>query len=389
MYIVQSVLNHLKNINPSIKAYVLSLVLANGRKNCAAMARLVDISEKKLYHFLAESTINSQEIEKYLLSLASITRLKTVLRALVVDPTAIIKHYAEKIEKLCHDRAGCTKKVEKGLVPVYAAVIDVNVTIPLNLEFWVQEKIIGKKLYKSKVEIAQALVTIAKMKQVSFDFVALDGAFSVTKMFTFFAENKDLKFIMRIAKSRVITTEDGLTTQLKHHPAIKLHRNEREKTVTAKLKNNNQTYFLTAQKRSTRGGGWETVFLISNMDLPAKEQVAAYNLRLPIEKMIRTTKQKFGATQCQTVQQQKQTAHILAGFLAYAILNIEQNDKQAQSVDVLVNKVRELHTDELIASIRNDNQLPRHQKVHSVVNVSQNNIQIEPEFIDQINVVNP
>ena len=44
--------------------------------------------------------------------------------------------------------------------------------------------------------------------------------------------------------------------------------------------------FFTAQKRKTPGGGWEVVFLVSNMDLTAKEQVAAYDLRWPIEKMI-------------------------------------------------------------------------------------------------------
>ena len=63
------------------------------------------------------------------------------------------------------------------------------------------------------------------------------------------------------------------------------------------------------------------------MNLLAKEQVATYDLSLPIEPMIRTTKQKFGATQCQTILALKQKAHIMAGFLAYAILSIENKDK--------------------------------------------------------------
>ena len=97
MYIVQSVLNCLKNINPSIKAYVISLMLSSSRKNCAAMARSVNVSEKKLYHFLNESAVNSQEIAKQLLALAHETRQEDTLRALVIDPTAIIKNYAQKI----------------------------------------------------------------------------------------------------------------------------------------------------------------------------------------------------------------------------------------------------------------------------------------------------
>ena len=57
------------------------------------------------------------------------------------------------MEKICYDRTGCTKKVEKVLVPVYAAVIDKNITIPLTLEFWVQEKIVGKKNISPKLRL--------------------------------------------------------------------------------------------------------------------------------------------------------------------------------------------------------------------------------------------
>jgi len=355
MYIVQSVLNRLKNINFSIKSYVLSLMLSNGRKNCAAMSYSIGVSEKKLYCFLAESKINVKEIEENLVSLINKTRVKEVPRCLVIDPTAIIKHYAQKMEKICYDRTGCTKKVEKVLVPVYAAVIDKNVTIPLTLEFWVQEKIVGKKKYKSKIEIAQTLISAAKKMEIDFDFIALDGAFSFAPMFDFYKKHKKLKFSQRVAKSRVIKTKNGVSAQLKDHPALKLHRNEREKTIKAKFNSkknqDDRYYFFTAQKRLTRNHEWEVVYIISNMDLSPKEQVAAYNLRLPIEKMIRTTKQKFGATQCQAVKASKQQAHIMAGFLAYAILNVEINDKQKQSVDDLVNELRKFHIDDLIGQM--------------------------------------
>lgn len=351
MHIVQSVLNRLKNINPSIKAYVLSLILSKSRKNCAAMSHSIGISEKKLYCFLSEAKIYAKTIEKELVLLINETRVKGVLRALVIDPTSIIKHYAEKMEKICHDRTGCTKKVEKVLVPVYAAVIDKNVTIPLKLDFWVQEKIIGTKKYRSKIEIAQALIVAAKEIGFDFDFVALDGAFPYPKMFDFYKKNKRLKFSMRIAKSRLIETKNGVKAQLKNHPALKLHRNAREKTIKAKLNNDDTYYFFTAQKRRTRNDEWEVVYIISNIKQTAKQHVASYNLRLPIEPMIRTTKQKFGATQCQAIEASKQQAHIMAGFLAYAILNIESNDKQKESVDAVVNELRDFHFDDLIGEI--------------------------------------
>lgn len=373
MYIVQRVLNFFSNINPLIKVYVISLILSTGRKNCAAMADSVGTSQQKLYDFLYDSKSNVQEIEKALLQIADETKKEDVKRVLVVDPTAIIKNYAEKIEGLCHDRSGCTGRVEKGLVPVYIIVTDDNVTIPLNLDFWVQEKIVGKKKYKAKTKIAQELITHAIGKSVKFDFIALDGAFTTPDMFAFYQKNTHLKFIQRAARNRKIKTSDGIFAQLKNHPALRLYRNEREKTTTAEFYG--KTYYFTAHKREKRGGGWEIVFLVSNMNISAKEQVSAYDLRWPMEKQIRTTKQKFGAMQCQAVNASKQRAHIMAGFLAYAILNKVVNDKQIKSVDFLVTTLKKHHFDELADVVRKPKKMSSHIDIDLVDESVQNAIQ--------------
>ena len=138
--------------------------------------------------------------------------------------------------------------------------------------------------------------------------------------------------------------------QLQHIPELKLLRNTREKTFRAELYGN--TYFFTAHKRKKRWGGWEVVFLVSNMDLPAKQQVEAYNLRWPQEKINRTSKQKFGMHQCQSLAAAKQKAHIMAGYLGQAIIEVAGIDKQTQSVDDCINFLRRSHFDDLAAIIR-------------------------------------
>jgi hypothetical protein len=357
-------------------------MLSNGRKNCAAMSHSTGTSSKVLYAFLAEAKIHTKKIEEQLFLLAKETREEDILRALIVDPTTLIKLYAEKIQKLCYDRSGCTKHTERCLVPIYIAVADKNITIPLNLEFWVQEKITSKRRYKSKAKITQELIVDAINKDISFDFIALDGAYAVPKMFTFFQKNKNLKFIIRIPRNRRVEMVDGTLIQLQKHPLLMLKRNERSKTVQAKMYG--ETYFFTAQKRKKRGGGWETVFLVSNMNLPAKEQVAAYALRWPVEKGNRTTKQKFGSTQCQTLETSKQKAHIMAGFFSYAILSLLKNDKESQSVDDLVNKIRDLHFDELIESIKKPAQSKRHLSIDPVENPFQNYFKILQDNNEQV-----
>jgi hypothetical protein len=300
------------------------------------MAYSTGLSQKKFYAFLIEAKTHRQEIEEQLLSLAKETRKKSALRALITDPTTIIKSYAQKMQKICYDRSGCTKNIERCLVPIYIAVADQNITIPLNLDFWVQEKITGSKQYKSKAEITCELVEHVIIKGIEFDFLSFDGAYAIPTMFTFFQDNNDLNFIMRIPKNRVVTLPNGARSQLQK--CLRLNRNERAKTIKAKLYN--ATYFFTAYKRKKRDcNAWETVYIVSNMNLPAKEQAAAYDLRWSVEKMNKITKQKFGTAQCQVIEAQKQRAHIMAAFLAYSILGLIKIDKKSQSVDELV-KIR-------------------------------------------------
>ena len=351
MCTLQRVINLLKKVNAEIRAYVVCLLLTAGKKNCAEMARTVGLSASSLYKFLSNGTAYSKEIEIELFRFAKITRDKRFKRTLVIDPTAIIKRYAEQIEKLCYDKDGCTKHVEKVIVPVCASVVDERVKIPLTIDFWLQRKARGTRRYRSKVEIAQELISYLTKQGIDYDFASLDGAFPSPDMVEFFAaENNKKSFIMRIPRSRAVTLANGKRMQLQHVPELKLLRNAREKTIKAELYG--RLYFFTAYKRKKRGGGWETVFLVSNMDLTAKQKVEAFNLRWPQEKINRTSKQKFGMHQCQALDASKQKAHIMAGYLGQAIIELAKIDKQEQSTDEIINFLRRNHFDDLAALIR-------------------------------------
>lgn len=385
MYIIQSVLNNLKNLNPKIKTYILGLLLSSNRKNCVAMSASTKIRSKQYYDFLSNSKEYSKNIEEFLLQLSQKTHVDGVKRTLVIDPSTIVKTYAKKIDNLCYDRSGCTKNIERCLVPIYAAVADKNITIPLTVEFWVQEKITGKKRYKSKIKITQKLILQLVAKGLFFDFISLDGAYATTEMFAFFEDHKHLSFSMRIPGNRVIETADGIREQLKNHPALMLKRNEREKTIQANLKG--VSYYFTIQKRKSVRGGWERVFIISNMQLQAKEQVAAYDQRWPLEKSNRTGKQKFGAAQCQATSESKQKAHIMAGFLAYAICDTIKNDYKSKNVDDLVNKIRIQYFDDPIESRQQFIQRLHSETQDPIENLVQNQFKKYASNIDSMSTI--
>jgi hypothetical protein len=375
MYTLQSVIKKIKKINPLIRTYLVCLLLSCERKNCAAMARSTGIKAKPLYVFLSKSKEMIEEIQEELFKLAKKTRIKGKKRGLVIDPTHIVKAYARHIEKLGYDRAGCSKRVEKCISPIYAGLSDDNMFLPISLNFWTQEKITGKKRYKSKYKLAQELVLFLINKGVEFDYVVLDGAFAVQEMLDFF-HTHNIKFIMRIAKSRCITVK-GKRAQLKHHSSLTLFRNSRESIVAGELLD--RSYFFTAQKRKNKNKDWEVVFLISNMDMSAKEQIKIYDTRYAIEFMIRTTKQKLGAGQCQVLSTSKQQAHIMAGFLAYAIINSENNDKQKLSVDEIINFIRESHFDSFFDTIQDKS----HQNNDPVESALSKHFQNFSQYYDQ------
>ena len=109
------------------------------------MARAVGISQKTLYTFLSNAKDNSAEIEIQLIESAKATRDKKVKRTAVVDPTALLKRYARLMEMLCHDKDGCTKNVEKVIVPVCVSLVDKNIKIALNVDFGYKEKLVVEK----------------------------------------------------------------------------------------------------------------------------------------------------------------------------------------------------------------------------------------------------
>jgi hypothetical protein len=353
MYMIQNVINKFKKINPIIRDYSLALLLTRGKKNCASMSRSTNISNKKLYSFLANHEKHIPAIQTELIAITK--KLKhsgeSITTIMAIDPTNFIKSYSQKIEKVGYDRAGSTGHVERCLVPVYAAIIDADgTTVPLHIDFWAQKKVTGEKKYRSKVDITIELIKWAMENDVHFDAIVLDGAFATPTMLKFFQQHfPSIKFIIRIPKNRKIETA-GVKETLKNHPALKLHRNQREKTIQAQIYG--ASYFLTVQKRKKKGGGNETIFFISNIDEPAKEQIRIYNLRWPIEKVNRTTKQKFGTDEAQVLDAAKQKAHVMASFLVYAILNTTLNSNKKRNVDALVNVIRNLYFNDVIDPVK-------------------------------------
>jgi len=89
-----------------------------------------------------------------------------------------------------------------------------------------------------------------------------------------------IKFVAKIPCSRKI--EGGtIFEQLKKHPTLKLFRNKRSKRVEA-IYHGMKLYF-SAHKRKNKSGEYAYMYIVSNIDLIAKNYLKAYEKRWNIE----------------------------------------------------------------------------------------------------------
>ena len=248
-----------------------------------------------------------------------------------------------KCKILLYDYDGVLRRATQGLSIIVASLLIGGNVFPLDFSFWHNQakknrqkknKKRAKKDPNHKTKIALAIELIVTLKNVIlFDYLAMDGAFASEQMIGFI-ETEHLKYTMRIARSRKVEI-DGILMKLCDHKALKLIRNERCKTVQGFYKGH--ACFFTVHKRKKRNGKWETLYIISNMDLPAKEQVQAYNRRWPIDKSFRSKKQYLGLIDCQMCSEVKQTFHIFNVFLAYALATLEKIANGKNSVEDILN----------------------------------------------------
>jgi hypothetical protein len=279
--IVGNCLNEVKN---QITPYFCGLLFHDGRKNCSSISRRLNAPAKRIRKSFKNAHTKSQSIRAKLQELTHKLPWVDGIRVLAIDGTMIAKAFAEKIEHLAHDYDGVIRRATRGLSIMVISIISGGNSIPLDFSFWENktDKISSKKTkrqqleranskYKTKIEMAIELIKAWK-DLVAFTYIAMDGAFLSDAMITCLETDK-LLYSMRAARNRKVVI-DGYELKLCDQPSLKLIKNERSKTAKGFYKGH--VCYFTAHKRKKRTGKWETFYIISNMELSAKEHVAAY-----------------------------------------------------------------------------------------------------------------
>jgi hypothetical protein len=142
----------------------------------------------------------------------------------------------------------------------------------------------------------------------------------------------------------VKVNENEKAIQLRDHPAFRLMKNLRSKTIAAYV--HDKLRFITAEKRKKSDGEYETVFIISNKKTTSLEAINTYAKRWNVEKFFRSAKQSFGLSDCQARSTGAQELHILSVFASYAISEIVKIERNFHSTEDGLRHLRILISDQ-------------------------------------------
>jgi len=312
-----------KKIKESFVFYSLGLILNKENRTCSKLAITVNKSHDFLYRFLLKSNLFIPIFPSLMLSIINHFS-KDVEGWLILDDTFLSKVFSRLLEGVYTLFNNSMSRPEKGLCLVVLAWSNGKVTIPIAFDWYFPKEITGD-WYKKKSKIAEKLIS-EYYEKVPYKYFLADAHYATRDLIPFMCE-KNIKFVMKIPRSRKVKTTNN-NLQLKLNPALKLLRNQRSAKMFGEYAGCG--LYFSVQKRKDKSGEYSIIFLVSNMNLKAKEYLIIYDGRWNIEIMFRTLKQSLGLSQCQSRNLEYQKAHIYSSFFSYGFI---QHEKEAHSFE--------------------------------------------------------
>jgi len=307
-----------EKVKQGFLSYSLGLILTEGKSTCTKMASFLGIKHDFLYRFLSKANFLIPVFPKLMFAIVDqFNRQKEGW--LIIDDTVLSKRFAKMLEGVYSVYNSALGRSEKGFTLVVIAWSNGQVTIPLKFLCHFHKNLVGET-YKTKSKLAKHLILDCKDK-VSFSYLLIDGHYTTNFLMDWLIKH-DIKFVGKFPKNRIIKTKSGEKTQVSKHSNLKLIRNRRSKQIKAEFAGMLLHFSTHKQKKSD--GVFTFTYIVSNINVEAKQYLLMYKQRWNIETMFRTMKQSLGLSQCASRNLQKQYVHIYSVFFSYSFLQEEK-----------------------------------------------------------------
>jgi hypothetical protein len=300
----------------TIILYTILLITTKERKTCVMLARHSETTHDRLNRLLKYGRECKDYLtQKAIASIKARVEITGIKGWLVGDDTLINKPFSRYITTSSEQYDTVKHVAEMAICPVVLAWTDGFCTIPIAFREFCNRDVAGDQ-YKSKIQMMIELLNLALLYQISFTAACFDGLYATKELITYCVTNK-IPFVMRM-KSNSVICNNSKKASLREHPDLRLRKNNHSQKTSAFW--HNIDLFFVAEKIINKNEDSKIVYVVTNIDLPAKELLSAYHQRWNIEKMFRFCKQKLGLKDCQCFAPARQSSHISLVFLSYIFI---------------------------------------------------------------------
>lgn len=314
----------------NIQEYSVALSTSfESKKNASAVAREVGSSQSSTSRFLNQVNLTHQNFEPLIKAIFGNKKLN-----FIIDDTTLNKRYSKEIEGVSSMIDQSTKTFTNGYKVLTAGLTDGEYFLPIDIEHWVAEFIMGDK-YLTIIQLAQKLILRVLEKTVKLGYFVMDGLY-FSKEFIFFLNEKSLEFVIK-AKTTTVVEHQGKKMQLRNCKDLRLNSNQRAKSIVA-VWNGQKWYFIAVLRSGKRGS--TIIYLIANFKTKSRIYAKIYDSRWKTEKFYRTGKQSLGLKNCLSLNATTYLNHLKCVFYAYGLLQFLMKKLRLKSVEEAIRQAQ-------------------------------------------------
>ena len=302
-------------------SYPIAIILSIGRKSFTNIGKAIQKSGESV-SLLLQPEKTSYAILKNI-CLAAFKDSKKLY--IIIDDTLIKKYFSEWIQGTAFHYDSKMRQRITALRIVIGMISDGKMTIPIYGEYLFDIellKVMNEK-HQSKIDMVKALVKYAlAMFPGKKMILVADGLYADAKTLRWCKDEK-ISAEMRMHSNRVVQYKDKRMSlkELAFKEGVIPKGRQMARTITVIW--HEMELEITVVRRIDKHDEESIVFQVATYKALPREHVTTYSCRWPVEKSIRTEKQRLGLQDCYSTSFEKQRNHVAAVFVSYALAQLE------------------------------------------------------------------
>jgi Transposase DDE domain len=326
--------------------YPILAIVSIGRKNFENMGRYLHKSGDTVSRLLESSENNFLQAQK----ISKLLFLKKKKLFVIIDDSLVKKFFAELMQgtgRFFDTKNHCNITAFR---IISCLISDGRYSIPIGSSYLFSKELtdLMQERVESKEDIAKKFVTIAlKLFPKASFTVLVDGLYCTESFLKWCIESK-IALEARMHSNRVVIYNGEKTTlkNLLNKKGILPKGRKKSKTISVLWRN--LPLEVSVVRRIDKKEDESIVFQAATYKALSHKHVANYKKRWPIEKMFRTTKQRLGLEDCQSIRLSIQDKHTSAVMLAYAIVQLEMQTYRLKTPEEAIRQLEKKNAMKLI-----------------------------------------